>query len=184
MFFYIFAETKENKAMIGTIIASFILLFGFIGLGIFRFGLLPSYSSYAAKWAERVPLPTNLHLWSIITIIAAILLTPAMVGIGEGNYFQFLGFFAPLYLIVVGLTPEYETDARQKRIHVIGAISCAVLAIIWIAFVAKHWDVFLACSFIIFCAALITQTHKKSMIFWGEMALFLSAYVTSFLAYV
>lgn len=170
--------------MIGTIIASFILLFGFIGRGIFRFGLLPSYSAYASKWAEHVPLPTNLHLWSIVTIIAAILLTPAMTTIGEGNYFQFLGFFAPLYLIVVGLTPEYETRPRQKRIHNWGAIVCAILAVIWIAFVAQRWAIFLACSFIMFMIALATQTHKKALIFWGEMVLFLSAYATTFFAYV
>ncbi len=170
--------------MIGTIIASFILLFGFIGRGIFRFGLLPSYSAYASKWTEHVPLPTNLHVWSIVTILAAILLTPAMTTIGEGNYFQFLGFFAPLYLLVVGLTPAYETDARQKRIHICGAIICAFFAVIWVAFVAQRWAVFLACSFIMFMAALATQTHKKALLFWGEMALFLSTYLTSFLAYV
>lgn len=170
--------------MIGTIIASFILLFGFIGLGIFQFGLLPSYSAYASKWAERIPLPNRLNLWSIVTIIAAVLLIPAMIEIGEGNYFQFLGFFAPLYLLVVGLTPAYETDARQKRIHICGAIICALFAVIWVAFVAQRWAVFLACSFIMFMAALATQTHKKALLFWGEMALFLSTYVTSFLAYV
>ena len=170
--------------MIGTIIASFILLFGFIGRGIFRFGLLPSYSAYAAKWTEHVPLPTNLHFWSIVTILAAILLTPAMTTIGEGNDFQFLGFFAPLYLIVVGLTPEYETRVRQRRIHNWGAIICAILTVIWIAFVAQRWAIFLACSFIMFITALATQTHKKALIFWGEMALFLSAYATTFFAYV
>lgn len=170
--------------MIGTIIASFILLFGFIGLGIFQFGLLPSYSAYASKWEEHTPLPNRLNLWSIVTIIAAILLIPAMIEVGEGNYFQFLGFFAPLYLLVVGLTPAYETDARQKRIHICGAIICALFAVIWVAFVAQRWAVFLACSFIMFMAALATQTHKKALLFWGEMALFLSTYVTSFLAYV
>ena len=170
--------------MIGTIIASFILLFGFIGLGIFRFGLLPSYSAYASKWTEHVPLPTSLNLWSIVTILAAILLVPAMTSIGEGNYFQFLGFFAPLYLIVVGLTPEYETYRRQKRTHVIGAIICALCAIIWIAFVAQRWAIFLAYSFIMFMTALATQTHKKALIFWGEMAFFFSTYATTFLAYV
>lgn len=170
--------------MIGTIIASFIILFGFIGLGIFKFGLLSSYSSYAAKWTARYPLPTNLHLWSIVTIIAAILLVPAMTSIGDGNYLQFLGFFAPLYLIVAGLTPEYESNPRQKAIHTYGAIICAICAIVWIAFVAKCWAVFLASAFVFFCIALLTQTHKQSLIFWGEMALFTATYITTLLSYV
>lgn len=166
------------------IIASFVLLFGFIGLGIFRFGLLPSYSAYAAKWSERCPLPTNLHFWSIVTILAALILTPVMTSIGEGQTLQFLGFFAPLYLIVVGLTPEYETNPRQKKIHIVGAIICSLCAIFWIAFVMNRWAVFLACLFVTFVAAILTHTQQKSILFWGEIVLFLSTYVTSFIGYV
>ena len=166
------------------IIASFVLLFGFIGLGIFKFGLLPSYSAYAAKWSERVPLPTNVHLWSIITILAAFLLTPVMVDLGEGNLLQCLGFFAPIYLMVVGLTPTYETNPKAWKIHTWGAAVCAVLALVWIVFVAKCWPAFLACAFLMFFLAILTGTHEKSAIFWGEMALFLGTYVTCFVAYV
>lgn len=170
--------------MIGMIIASFVLLFGFIGLGIFRFGFLPSYSAYATKWSERCPLPMGMPLWSFVTIIAAIILMPVMIDLGDGSYLQFLGFFAPIYLMIAGLTPDYETNPKSKRIHTWGAIICALFAIVWIAFVAQRWAVFLACSFIMFVAALATQTHEKALLFWGEMALFLSTYVTSFLAYV
>ena len=166
------------------IIASFVLLFGFIGLGIHHFGLLPSYSSYASKWHEVKSLPMGMHLWSVITIVAAMILLPAMVDLGEGNGLQFLGFFAPIYLMIVGLTPDYETILGERKLHIWGATICAICTVIWIAFVARHWDVLLACGFISFAGALATQTYKKSLIFWGEMALFLSAYVTAFLAYV
>lgn len=170
--------------MIGMIIASFVLLFGFIGLGIFKFGLLPSYSAYASKWAERSLLPKRLNPWSIVTILAAFLLMPVMIDLGEGGMMQFLGFFAPLYLIIVGLTPGYETNPGARRVHIWGAAICAVCALIWMTAVMHRWAVVLAVAFIMWSISLATQTFKSSTIFWGEAVLFLSTYVISFLAYV
>ena len=84
---------------------SCLLLFCFICLGIGKFGLLRSYSAYAPKWDETVPMK-NLNLWSIITFLAGFLLMPVLLQYSEGHILQFLGFFTPIYLMGVSLTPK------------------------------------------------------------------------------
>ena len=101
-----------------TAILSFVLFSGFVILGEVVFGQLPSYSAYSTKWKVKVPL-NSMNLWSLVTLIVAFLLMLSMLEIGDGSYLQFLGFFAPLYLICVCLTPDWETNSKQHKFHLI-----------------------------------------------------------------
>lgn len=163
-----------------TAIASLLILAGFSALSIYRFGWRLAYSSYSSKWAEAVPLH-NLNIWSLVTFFVAILLMPAMIEVGDGNALQFLGFFAPLYLLVAAFTPKWETDKKQNRIHLIGTILCSAVSVAWIIFVTHHWWVMpigLVASAI---PAYFTKTYKKSLVFWLEMALFTAVYLAVFI---
>lgn len=157
------------------------LLTLFVVWSVSRFGWSKSYSSYAALWEEAVPMNSNMHLWSIITAVVAAMLVPAMIESGEGSALQCLGFFTPLYLIVVAFTPEYATVRKQKIIHYVGAISCAVLATAWIIFVRHLIWVPLSLLALAIFAAVTTKTMKKDYIFWGEMVMFASSYAALFL---
>ncbi|MBO4924486.1 MAG: hypothetical protein J5382_10250 [Bacteroidales bacterium] len=164
-----------------TTLASLALFGGFVGLSVHRFGWRRSYSAYAAKWHEAVPLASNTHLWSIVTVVVALLLVPALLERGEGDPWQFLGFFAPMYLCFAAFTPEYETDKRQMKIHIIGTSLCAIVSVAWICFVAERWwtiPVWLVAAWL---AAYATITVKKSWLFWLEMAMFGAAYTTIFI---
>ena len=164
-----------------TTLASLALFGGFVGLSVHRFGWRRSYSAYAAKWHEAVPLASNTHLWSIVTVVVALLLVPALLERGEGDPWQFLGFFAPMYLCFAAFTPEYETDKRQMKIHIIGTSLCAIVSVAWICFVAERWWTITVWLVAAWLAAYATITIKKSWLFWLEMAMFGAAYTTIFI---
>lgn len=169
-----------------TTIASIVTLCEFLAISIKNFGLLPSYSAYNPEWDKKVPI-NNMHLWSIVTFAIAALFMPALIELGQGNPWQFLGFFSPLYLIVVVLFPltelpadasEYERKEweKKRKIHAIGATLCALVTTLWIVLVCKLWWVALLALFIVSCAAFATKTAKTSTVLWLEMALFVGGY--------
>lgn len=163
--------------MIGFTIISFLLFAGFIALSAVLFGGIPaSYSAFSARWAEEIPVK-NVNVWSIVTALVAFLMLPPMIEAGVGNEAQALGFFAPLYLIVVSLTPGWETDPRQRRTHFIGTALCAVAALCWLFFVRHALVVFFIVTAACLAAAYFTKTLNSSKVFWGEMILFLSTYL-------
>ena len=160
-------------------ILSLLLLGGFTALSCaLFFGAPASYSAFSAEWRTMY---RKLNVWSYVTAAAAFLMVPPMIEAGDGSPLQFLGFFAPLYLIVVSLTPEWDIDKRQHTIHTAGAVFCAVLAGTWLVFIRGHWWVALACLAAAAGAGLWTRTLRPSLVFWGEMALFLSTYVSLFI---
>lgn len=162
-------------------ILSAFLLFTFISAGIIRFGLLPSYSSYSAKWGKAVPI-NNLNIWSVVTIVAAFLLCPPLLQLGVGSVWQFLGFLVPVYLIVVALTPDWETSRTQRIVHSLFALLCATGGILWLVLIVNAWKLLAGVLVFILTLALLTGTMKSSVVFWGEMILFISVYLVVLLA--
>lgn len=158
-------------------LSSMIVLFGFTALSVVKFGWQKSYSTYAHLWHEKVPLASNTHLWSIVTIAAAFLVAPAILQAGDESPWQFLGFFVPCYLMVVGCTPRYLTDKKQRIIHTTGAILCAVAAFAWMILVLRLWYIPLI-TIALAWLCLYFVNHNDNPIFWGEMAMFSATYVS------
>lgn len=171
-----------------TTIASFVIFAGFVALSVVKFGWQKSYSSYAALWKRAVPLDTHTNLWSIVTVIVALLAAPAMIEMGASSPWQFLGFFAPVYLLVVAFTPEYQDQEgddeetrkmrkKQRIVHYIGTTICATMSVAWMCGAGSV--VFIILSLIAaWVAGIATKTIEKSLIFWAEMGMFLSVYAT------
>ena len=155
---------------------SCLLLFCFICLGIGKFGLLRSYSAYAPKWDETVPMK-NLNLWSIITFLAGFLLMPVLLQYSEGHTLQFLGFFTPIYLMGVAFTPKFESDKNEFKYHATFAILCAICAFLFIIFVLGKYGCVIGSLIIVLIAAISSKTLKTSLTFWSEMVMFLSMYL-------
>lgn len=160
------------------VIASIVLFAGFVLLGIWKFGLLPSYSAYADKWAIAVPIDEKTNIWSAVTIIVAILMVPALVEAGQDNPWQFLGFFCPLYLIVVGFTPRWAHSIKQHIIHSVGAFLCAGAALCWLLLVRRQFPIAVFSLLGTLALALLTRSVKKSITFWAEMAMFIAVYIS------
>lgn len=141
-----------------------------------KFGLAPSYSAYSPKWDEVFP-AKGIHLWSVVTFVVALLLMFPLLELGEGNPWQFLGFFAPLYLIVVAFFPlTADTAPKRYRIHCTAAVVCAVGALLWLALVLGLWWLPLITAFLAFCSAMHTRTLLTATVFWAEMAAFAAVY--------
>ena len=165
-----------------TAIASLVIFAGFVAYSVFSFGWPSSYSSFAKKWIERLPMH-NVNLWSIVTAVVAFLLFPAMIERGEGNLLQCLGFFAPLYLLVVAFTPKWETEHKQYVIHCVGTALCAAAALAWLIVIRHLWWVLLIALGVMAAAAFLTKTFKASWFFWLEMAFFGAAYAATIIPF-
>lgn len=166
--------------VIVTSLLSLAIFAGFTALSVRKFGWQKLYSSYSSLWPEAVPIH-NANLWSIVTVISALLLVPAMVERGEGNALQFIGFFAPMYLAVCGLTPTWETEYEARFIHLLGVAICTLATLFWIFYVCRLWWVLLIAVVLAGVAAYFTKTWKKSWVFWAEMAGFAAVYVSIFI---
>ena len=160
---------------------SAILLFGFIITGVVCFGLQPSYSAYSSLWGKAVPM-NNMNLWSVITLVAAFLLCPPLLELGVGSLWQFLGFLTPVYLIVVSLTPEWEINKTQHIIHMLFAILCVLGGLGWLVFIMHAYKALAIAMAFTAAMALFSGTARTSAVFWGEMLMFLSVYLTVFFA--
>lgn len=161
-------------------VISTLLLFGFIFAGIARFGLLPSYSDYAPFWGKAVPI-NNMNLWSIVTLVSAFMFCPVLLELGTGSPYQFLGFMVPLYLMIVALTPKWKTDYTQSVVHFIFAGLCAVAGLLWLGVVMHTMKIFAIVTAFILTLAMFSGSLRTSTVFWLEMIMFLSVYVTALL---
>ncbi|MCR5710269.1 MAG: hypothetical protein K6G79_07285 [Bacteroidales bacterium] len=169
-----------------TTILALVIFVGFVAISIRRFGWQRSYSAFAAKWTEAVPINGHTHLWSIVTFIAALLLAFGMIEQGEGHPWQALGFFAPFYLMVVSFTPEYQDQPgddekmrakrkRQRIIHYIGTILCAAVSAVWLFLAGPRGIIFFSLM-AAWVAGIVTRSINGSLIFWCEMAMFAAVY--------
>lgn len=152
---------------------SAVLFFGFVILSVRKFGLLSCFSAYAPKWKEAYP-AKGFNWWSFVTIISAALLIPVLLEQSEGNPLQFTGFLAPLSLFLVGVTPDYQTNKLQNIGHQIGAWSAVALIIVYIIMVPKMLVVVIV---LVTVGLLLSLAKKDTIIFWLEMAMYLSLYV-------
>lgn len=162
--------------MLVLVFMSALLFTAFNLISIKRFGIQKSYSTFSTRWNETGIMPDGVHLWSVITVIVAGMIMPATIEAGEGNALQFLGFFSPLYLITVGLTPEYEVKPIQRRIHIAGALSCAVLGLLWLIYVMGMWYLPIIALAV---WALVAHWTKRpdAYVYWLELVMFSSVYV-------
>lgn len=169
-----------------TTILALVIFAGFVSISVRKFGWLRSYSAYAAKWTGAVPINGHTHLWSIVTFLAALLLAFGMIEQGEGHPWQALGFFAPAYLMVVSFTPEYQDQPgdddkmrakrkRQRIIHYIGTILCAICATVW-TYLAAPAAVLIVPFIAAWIAGIVTKTIERSLIFWSEMGMFAAVF--------
>lgn len=163
-----------NNMLILAII-SMSLLFGFILIGMVKFDILGSYSAYSTKWYSVCP---SVSLWSIVTFISAALLIPILIELGENNSLQFLGFFAPVYLIAVSLTPRWESNEEEHKYHMIFAILCALCGVAWCLFVAGTWEYLLIWTLCWIYWGITTKTLKSSLTLIGELIAFSTIYVS------
>ena len=157
-----------------------IIFFGFVVAGVCEFGLLSCYSAYAPKWGEKWPSPGTLNIWSMVTLVSALLLLPVLLEQSNDSSWQFLGFLAPVSLILVSISTDYQTNNFSWWIHQIGALSAVVFVSLYSILVPNLWWIVLI---VVAVAAIISAItgFKKYWMFWAEMAMYLATYIILFI---
>ncbi|MDR1557290.1 MAG: hypothetical protein LBS88_09730 [Tannerellaceae bacterium] len=138
------------------------------------FGIPASVSdSFYSLNAKKKDLGYLFTLWCYLTGIPAIAL---MLSQSDGRWFQMFGFFAGGALCFVGTAPLFKD--RERRIHSVSAFACAIAALLWIVF-SGYWRIPAA---LLLPAVFALVKWKKQRVFWAEIWIFVSTYLT--LAYL
>ena len=158
-------------------ILSALVLYVFMERGIRKFGALTSYSSYAKEWWEAYP-KWLINPWHLFTWIAALLIVPVLIEVGAASSLQFLGFFAPVYLIGVSFTPNWWKDNMEHTLHMVFAGLCAVCGIAWSIFVVHTLPILIFNIIIVAIGGLYSKTLWTHKVFWGELIAFNTVYMS------
>ena len=154
---------------------SALIFFGFNAATVRRQATLQeSYSALFYEW----PRTDTVSVFSAVTFLVAFLLMPALIGQGEGNPLQFLGFLAPIYLIIVAIRPDFKADRRTFLMHSCAALICAACSLAWLLLVRHAWWALVLSASAAVALALMSDTAKDCKVFWAEMIMFISVYLS------
>ena len=152
---------------------SIFILYTIISLCIFKkipSSLSNTYYMYKEKkeWLK--------YLFPIMIFSVIGLLMPAWLEATEGSYLQFLSFLTCGSIMFVGAAPNFRGSKIESKVHEVSAICAAIFSVLWSILVIGSWGFIIMWIIYFIAIALITDTLKKSYIFWLEMAAFMSLF--------
>lgn len=116
------------------------------------------------------------YLFPIMMFLTSGFLLPAWLEATEGSVWQFLSFLTCASIMFVGAVPNFKNANIESKIHEISAICAAVFSILWSVIVVGSWAFIIMWLLYFIVIALLTNTLKKSYIFWLEMSAFMSLF--------
>ena len=154
------------------VIISCILFFGFVALSCYKFGLLDCYSAYGTQW-DTIKENSNLNWWTMVTIASALLMVPVLLEKSDGSNLQFTGFLAPVALVLVGITPQYNIDKFQWWLHQLGAWLAVLFVVLYMIFIGKS---FIWMVIFVTIAGGLTIWKSTHWMLWFETAIYACIY--------
>ena len=145
--------------------ASLILLFGYLGMVLIRFGIPKSISESYYLLGKMG------WLFQVTLFSVAFLVVPTLIDRSSEST-RFLAFLACMGLAFVGAAPLFKRKLDGK-VHYISAAMCCGGLVLWQVFNAC-WAVPVVC----FLAVLIPMLKDKKYMWWLEIATIVSAYVS------
>lgn len=140
------------------------LLFGYWAYLWIRFGIRDCLSRYSAS---------QYPAWSYVLTISAMLLIPAMLDLTEGKTLQFVAFFAPVSLLIVGITPHWATSSVQYIVHHIGVGLAVLFSVIFtVLFHGLVWFILIAAV----AAAILGLLWRKYWLWFAELCIYAAMY--------
>lgn len=144
-----------------------------------KYGIVESYSRYGLLY-ERNKEKGQANWWSVGTIVSAMLMIPSCLETGEGNALQFLCFVAPLNLLVIGFTPDFERDRTTYIVHHIAGYLLGALTILLAVYVFRNWWLLIALIAGGIGAGIATRSIRRCATLWLELSAYAYIYITLF----
>lgn len=116
------------------------------------------------------------YLFPIMMFLTSGFLLPAWLEATKGSVWQFLSFLTCASIMFVGAAHNFKDTSIESKIHEISAICAAVFSILWSIIVVGSWGFIIMWLLYFIAIALLTDTLKKSYIFWFEMVAFMSLF--------
>lgn len=149
---------------------STIMFFGFVAINLIKFGLLDCYSAYGMLWQKQ---PHEINWWSAITILSALLMIPVLLENSDNSIWQFTGFLAPMSLVLVGATPQYNIEKAAWWLHQLGAWLAVVFVVLYMVFIGKS---FIWMVIFVTIAGGLTIWKSTHWMLWFEIAVYACIY--------
>lgn len=163
--------------MLTLTLVGFAIFILYIITSVLMFGIPASISETYYLFESR-----KRNLGSVFTIMMfslVFLLISPFLEITPDNW-QFLAFLSVTGIAFVGAAPLFKKKGLENIIHTYGAISAAVFSLIWI-FVCypSSWDSIMhAIIIVLILSLLFSRRLYYSKLFWVEMVMFLSIFLS------
>lgn len=135
-----------------------------------KVGVIPSFSD------SYYELKKQGWMFQLNMVILTFSLTPVMLEVSVGQWWQFLAFFAIAPIAFVGLAPKFKPKKSLERdVHMTAAKLSAVFSFLWVVMAGFDinklvWLTIPFSIFFMFVEYLING--KKNKIWWAEFACF------------
>lgn len=172
--------------MIYLFVLSLAVFGAFIVAMLLKYGVPTSISESYYLLPDRVAHPT----FAGFCLLTALPLMIFWLDCTADTTFQFLVFFACAPLLFVGAAAAFKAVELTRRVHFTAAIICGVASQLWVVINTWWW----IASIVLFAAAFVLASRfssvdslrrkKSSLLFFVEVAAFLSTYVAVFAYYI
>ena len=154
--------------MIIALLFSILIVTVFISAMVYSFGIQENISTYFYCLEEWHIDAGVLFFW--FAVLSAFLAIPFWLEVSTENT-QFLAFLACAGLVFVGAASRFKVDLTGK-VHYTAAIICISSSILWLI-CSGLWIV----PLFIFAGLGWVSYKKGNLMFWGELAGFISIYI-------
>lgn len=160
------------------ILASFLLMFIFIGLICWKYGIPETISDSYYLTGEK-------PWFSIVMIVCGLLMIPKAILLSSSYWILGFSLFGILNLWMTGLFPKFRPKGYQRTLHLIGARVSGVVAQVCVILLGWPWIMLTwLLPIILFLNVwrekpedLTVALDKVRFIFWVELVCFVNLYI-------
>ena len=113
------------------------------------------------------------HSFMITMVAVGLSMTPVMLMLSNGEWYQFTGFFTGAGIIFVGVAAEFH-EPLTREVHMTAACLSAISAVIW-----SYATMPLIAALATVVAMLILLFERKNTVYWLELTMFVMVYTIS-----
>lgn len=117
------------------------------------------------------------YLFQVTLIILCFTFTPVLLVLSEGQWWQFVAFFASAPIGFVAVAPQFKLDRSvEKKVHIVSAMISGGVSFAWVVLAAIYIDSITLWSIVISLIIAVIAwliNKRKNLTFWLEFSCFL-----------